>query len=99
MLLFAAEVAYCIRRNEQINVPFPLSYDAHWFQIYLLENLFLNFWCPKLKEFQEKIQPIFIFDSCALLHYSCRLTALRFFDIRKEENLGAQKASSERLPN
>jgi hypothetical protein len=27
-------------------------------------------------------------DSSALLHYSSRLTAVRFFDIREEESLG-----------
>jgi len=38
-------------------------------------------------------------DSGALLHYSSRLTAVRFFDIRVEERLGVQKASSECFPN
>jgi hypothetical protein len=56
--------------------------------MYLWQKLFLNLCCLKLKEIQEKIRAIFILDSGALLHYSSRLTAVPFFDIREEKNLG-----------
>jgi hypothetical protein len=63
----------------------------------LWQKIFLNLFCLKLKEIQEKIRAIFILDSGAPLHYSCRLSAARFFDIREDENFGAEKASSECL--
>jgi hypothetical protein len=64
-----------------------------------VQKLLLNLRCLKLKEIQEEIRAIFILDSGTLLHYSSRLTAVRFFDIRPEGNIGVEKASSECLPN
>jgi hypothetical protein len=56
--------------------------------MYLWQKLFLKLCCLRLKEIQEQIRAIFILDSGALLHYSSLLNAVRFFDIRGEENLG-----------
>jgi len=107
MFLFSVVILYQTeRKNKHPPTPNPthphppaFPKDSHWFQTYLWQKIFLNLCYLKLKEIQEKIQAIFILDSGAPLHYSCRLTAVRFFDIREDENFGVEKASSECLPS